>query len=107
MVPKADKPIRFGILGAANIAPLALILPAKSHPEVVILAVAARDKAKAEKFAKKHGIHKVYSGKEGYAGQSYNPMLITIPSRTQLSWTTPRSTRCTTRFRTGSIMNGL
>ncbi|KAK7222882.1 hypothetical protein V2G26_010885 [Clonostachys chloroleuca] len=42
---KSTEPLRFGILGAAVIAPIALILPAKSHPEVVVQAVAARDNA--------------------------------------------------------------
>lgn len=44
---------------------MALIMPAKSHPEVIIAAVAARDGKKAEAYAKKHGIpivHKSYQG---------------------------------------------
>lgn len=54
--PKTNDALRFGILGAANIAPMALITPARSHPEVVIQAVAARDQARAISYAKKHGI---------------------------------------------------
>ncbi|KAH7176866.1 hypothetical protein EDB81DRAFT_675858 [Dactylonectria macrodidyma] len=54
--PKTDDALRFGILGAANIAPMALITPAKSHPEVIIQAVAARDQARATAYARKHGI---------------------------------------------------
>ena len=53
------QPLRMGILGAAKIAPSAVILPARSHPDVVISAVAARSKARAEAFAKKHGIPNV------------------------------------------------
>lgn len=67
-VPKAENPVRFGILGAANIGPDALIKPAKSHPEAVILAVAARDKAKAEKYAQTWGIKKTYGGATSYDG---------------------------------------
>ena len=59
------KPIKFGILGAAAIAPTALIYPAKSHPEAVVYAVAARDKARAEAFAKKHNIPKAYDVYQG------------------------------------------
>ncbi|KAF2741553.1 NAD(P)-binding protein [Polyplosphaeria fusca] len=62
-VPKTDGALRFGILGAANIAPMALIIPAKSHAEVIVAAVAARDPVKANAYAKKHGIpivHKTY-----------------------------------------------
>lgn len=60
--------IRFGILGAARIAPLALISPAISHPEVAVYAVAARDERRASDYAKKYGIPKVYGGINGYQG---------------------------------------
>lgn len=53
-------PLRIGILGAARIAPMALINPAKSNPDVVIAAVAARDAARATAFASKHDIAAVY-----------------------------------------------
>jgi predicted dehydrogenase len=39
-----SKPLRFGVLGAAAIAPTAFIAPVKSHPEAVVYAVAARSK---------------------------------------------------------------
>jgi predicted dehydrogenase len=64
-VPKRAGALRFGILGAANIAPLALITPAQSHEDVVVLAVAARNRAKAEEYAKKHGIPKVHGSYQG------------------------------------------
>ncbi|RBR03437.1 hypothetical protein FVER53590_01757 [Fusarium verticillioides] len=54
--PKNTNAIKFGILGAANIAATALITPAKSQPDVEIHAVAARQKQKAEAYAKKHKI---------------------------------------------------
>jgi predicted dehydrogenase len=43
-----------------------LILPAKSHAEVIVAAVAARDERKAQAYAKKYNIpivHKTYDGK--------------------------------------------
>ena len=67
-VPKVDDALRCGILGAAKIAPPAIILPARTHPEFIIAAVAARSKEKAELFAQKHSIKKVYSGPSGYQG---------------------------------------
>ena len=67
-VPKSQHALKFGILGAAAIAPNALILPARSHPEVVIYAVAARSQAKVAAFAKKWDIPKTYSGSGGYQG---------------------------------------
>jgi predicted dehydrogenase len=45
---------------------MSLIIPAKSHPEVIVQAVAARDRSKAEAFAKSHGIPEV---KDSYQGQ--------------------------------------
>ncbi|KAJ7509902.1 NAD(P)-binding protein [Mycena galericulata] len=57
-----SKPIKFGIFGAAAIAPDAILTPAKSHPEGVVYAVAARDRNRAKQFAKRHGIPKLPAG---------------------------------------------
>jgi hypothetical protein len=62
---KESNPLRFGILGAANIAPPALINPALSHPGVVVAAVAARDEARAQAYATKHKIAKVFKSYQG------------------------------------------
>jgi len=51
--------LRIGILGAARIAPTALVKPAGRTGRVVVTAVAARDRTKAEAFAKKHKIPRV------------------------------------------------
>ncbi|TFK26201.1 NAD(P)-binding protein [Coprinopsis marcescibilis] len=53
--------IRFGILGAAAIAPKALLIPALNHPEVEVYAVAARDEKRAKEFARKWNIPKVHA----------------------------------------------
>lgn len=53
-------PLRIGILGAARIAPMALINPAKHNADVVVTAVAARDARRARAFAEKHGIASVH-----------------------------------------------
>ncbi|TRM56690.1 hypothetical protein BD626DRAFT_517994 [Schizophyllum amplum] len=87
-VPKAPAPIRFGILGAAAIAPLALVIPAKSHPEVVLKGVAARNRARAEKFAKTHGIERVYDTydellQDPEIDAVYNP----LPNGLHYEWT--------------------
>ncbi|KAL8721595.1 MAG: hypothetical protein Q9225_001759 [Loekoesia sp. 1 TL-2023] len=50
--------------------PLALIIPAKSHTEVIVQAVSARDRQKAEAFAKKHGIPEV---KDSYQAAPSTP----------------------------------
>jgi predicted dehydrogenase len=51
--------VRIGILGAANIAPAALIKPAQRTGRAQVVSVAARDPEKARKFADKHGIPRV------------------------------------------------
>lgn len=48
--------IRIGILGAAAIAPSALIDPVRDNPEFEIVAVAARDANRAKAYAAKHDI---------------------------------------------------
>lgn len=72
-------PVRIGILGAARIAPFALISPARSVPEVRVVAVAARDGERAAAFARKHGIEKAYTGYEALLADPeidavYNPL---------------------------------
>ncbi|KAH7079127.1 hypothetical protein BKA63DRAFT_409525 [Paraphoma chrysanthemicola] len=87
-VPKKDNALRFGILGAAKIAPQALIIPARSHAEVIVAAVAARDVKKAELFAKKYGIpivHKTYDDliSDPAIDCIYNP----LPNGLHYEWT--------------------
>lgn len=81
-------PLRIGILGAANIAPLAIIIPAKSHPDVIISAVAARSKDRATAFAKKHNIPHVFSSYDELINDAgidavYNP----LPNGLHYEWT--------------------
>ncbi|EKM54182.1 uncharacterized protein PHACADRAFT_210000 [Phanerochaete carnosa HHB-10118-sp] len=87
-----DSPmIRFGILGAANIAPAALLKPVLSHPEAVVYAVAARSLEKAQAFARKHSIEKAYGGPTAYqellddpnVDAIYNP----LPNGLHYEWT--------------------
>ena len=63
-------PLRMGILGAARIAPMALVRPARAVAEAEVVAVAARDGARARIFARKHGIARVH---ESYAALIANP----------------------------------
>ncbi len=44
---------------------MAIIKPAKSHPEVRIMGVAARDVVRAGKYARKFGIERVFGGYQG------------------------------------------
>jgi predicted dehydrogenase len=72
-------PLRIGILGAARIAPSALINPAKDNAEVEVAAVAARDASRAQTFATKHGIARVHDSYEALIADPdldavYNPL---------------------------------
>ena len=72
-------PVRMGILGAARIAPLALINPALDNAEVVVAAVAAREVSRAQAFAAKHGIARVHDNYEALITDPdldavYNPL---------------------------------
>nr|CTQ95796.1 NAD binding oxidoreductase [Kibdelosporangium sp. MJ126-NF4] len=52
--------LRIGVLGAARIAPAAVIRPARTCPDAEVVAVAARDKDKATAYAAEHGIPTVH-----------------------------------------------
>ena len=71
--------LRIGVLGAARIAPPALIKPARLVDGVEVVAVAARDRGRAEKFAQKHGIGRVLDSYEALVADPeidaiYNPL---------------------------------
>ncbi len=71
--------VRIGLLGAARIAPAALIYPARRIPEVSVVALAARDPARARAFAKKHGIARVHETYDALIDDAemdavYNPL---------------------------------
>ena len=63
------EPLRIGVLGAARISELSIIGPAAATGTRLV-AVAARDKARAEAFAHKHGIDRVH---ESYADVIADP----------------------------------
>ncbi|KAK4187190.1 hypothetical protein QBC35DRAFT_239263 [Podospora australis] len=85
--PKAKDALRFGILGAAKIAPMALIAPAALHPEVIIAAVAARDRKKAEAFAKKHSIEKVFDTYQDLLNDpTIDAVYIPLPNGLHFEW---------------------
>jgi len=80
--------LRIGILGAAAIAPQALIKPAARVPEVTIAAVAARDRPRAEQFARRHGIPRVHdSYAELVEADDLDAVYIPLPNGLHGAWT--------------------
>ena len=82
------KPIRFGILGAARIAPDALIKAAHDVPEAEVVAVAARDPKRAQEFAATHKIPRVLATYDDLVNDPeldaiYNP----LPNSLHCEWT--------------------
>ncbi len=80
--------LRIGVLGAARIAPTALTRPAKQVPEARVLAVAARDPARARKFADKHDVPRVHASYDALLADPeidavYNP----LPNALHCEWT--------------------
>ena len=81
-------PLRIGVLGAARIAPSALIKPAKDNADVVVTAVAARDGSRARAFAAKHDIARVHESYDALIADPdldaiYNP----LPNGLHGKWT--------------------
>jgi predicted dehydrogenase len=80
--------LRVGILGAARIAPAALVKPARGVPAVTVEAVAARDPARARAFAARHGIGRVH---EDYRALIADPELDAVynplPNALHAQWT--------------------
>ncbi|KAH7906531.1 hypothetical protein BJ138DRAFT_1162389 [Hygrophoropsis aurantiaca] len=90
-VEKNSQPLRFGVLGAARIAPDAIIKPARCHEDVVVVAIAARSKERAEEFAKTWSVPRAYGGVDGYKALIDDPdveaIYIGLPNSLHFEWT--------------------
>jgi predicted dehydrogenase len=81
-------PLRIGVLGAARIAPMALLNPARRTGVAEIVAVAARDPERARRFAARHGIPNVAADYDALLARPdvdavYNP----LPNSHHAPWT--------------------
>ena len=73
-------PLRIGLLGAAAIAPRALMKPSQAIPELSVGCIAARNRERAERFAKRGGIPVVHDTYEQVVTDPsidavYNPLV--------------------------------
>ncbi len=80
--------LRIGIIGAARIAPMALIRPAGRVPGADVVAIAARDRGRADAFASKHDIQRVHASYDDVINDPeidaiYNP----LPNGLHAEWT--------------------
>ena len=81
-------PVRIGILGTARVAPAALVNPAKDSTEVEVAAVAAREVARAQAFADKHGIARVHDSYEALvADPELDAVYVPLPNGLHGKWT--------------------
>jgi len=81
--------VRIGLLGAARIAPAALLRPARAVADAEVVVMAARDRTRAEAFAAKHGVPALAGSYEDVVHHPdvdavYNP----LPNGLHGRWTT-------------------
>lgn len=79
--------LKIGTLGAARITPAALLKPARELPGVEVTAVAARDRERAQVFAKTQGIDQVF---DNYQQLVEDPVIdavyIPLPNSLHCEW---------------------
>jgi predicted dehydrogenase len=81
-------PLRLGVLGAARIAPAAVIEPALRSSRVRVVAVAARDAVRAQRFALEHGALRVEPGYDALVDSpDVDAVYIALPAALHAHWT--------------------
>jgi predicted dehydrogenase len=79
--------LRFGILGAARIAPRALIEPALGIEGVRVVAIAARDPRRAEAFAKQHRLAESFPDYDGLLrSDGVDAVYVALPAALHCEW---------------------
>ncbi len=83
-----ETPLRIGILGAARIAPMALVRPAREVAGVEVAGIAARDPERAGRFQLRHGVKRAYPSYAAMLADEaidaiYNP----LPNSLHCEWT--------------------
>lgn len=79
-------PFRIGILGAAKIAGTALIEPARRTPGVEVVAIAARDPARAQAFASDNGIPRVERDYLALVSSDVDAVYVPLPASGHTEW---------------------
>jgi D-xylose 1-dehydrogenase (NADP+, D-xylono-1,5-lactone-forming) len=80
--------VRWGILSTARINLEVLIAPARASDRAEVVAVASRDQARAEKYAREHGIQRAYGSYEALlADPDIDAVYISLPNSLHMEWT--------------------
>jgi predicted dehydrogenase len=84
---EATSEVKIGVLGAARITPMALIRPARAVPAVRVVAIAARDPARAHAFARRHGIPRVHATYEALIRDpELEAVYVPLPNSLHAEW---------------------
>ena len=79
--------LRIGLMGAAKIAPSAIIAPCKASSTATVTAIGARDRARAEAFAAKHGIARIHDSYDALlADPDIDALYIPLPNGLHGKW---------------------
>lgn len=79
--------LRIGLLGAADIAPAAVIRPARQLPDVRAWAVASRSLERAAQFARRHDIQQAYGSYEALLEDpTISAVYIALPNHLHREW---------------------
>jgi len=80
--------LRIGVLGAARIAPPAIVKPARAVPGAAVTAIAARDPQRAKGFAAKHDIPRVHTSYDDIVNDpDVDAVYIPLPNGLHAEWT--------------------
>ncbi|KAK0101773.1 hypothetical protein ONS95_006926 [Cadophora gregata] len=86
--PKDRDALRFGILGTPWTGSPSFITPAKSHPGVIVAAVASRDLNRAKAYAKKFNIPNVHDSYQALLDDpTIDAIYIALPNGLHYEWT--------------------
>ena len=67
--------------------PFAVVIPAKSHPEVIVAAIAARDGKRAQAYAKLHGIPNIHASYQALLDDAeIDAVYIALPNALHHEW---------------------
>jgi predicted dehydrogenase len=82
----AVKPVRWGVISTANINQ-AVLAGARESDRVDVVAVASRDQARAEAYARRHGIERAYGSYEALlADGDVEAVYISLPNSLHVEW---------------------